>query len=60
MIDPLHHILELAAQAAGVGFAEQGDDAVGGQQVKAQLAGTTKEGAAGPGPLEDEIGQYSS
>ena len=55
VIDPLHHVLEFTPDAAGVLFAKQGDDSVGGEQVKPQFTRALKDRANGPGALEDEI-----
>jgi hypothetical protein len=55
VVDPFHHVLELAAHSAGLAVAKESRDAVGGQQIKTQFAGALKDGTDGPGAFEDEV-----
>jgi hypothetical protein len=55
VVNPFHHVLQLAADPAGILFAKQSDDAVGCQQIKPKLARALENGADRPGTLEDEI-----
>src|SRR6266446_1315082 len=55
VIDPFHHVLELAADSPGIVFAKESDDPISRQQVKPQFAGALENGANRPGTLEDEI-----